>query len=309
MSLVRQLPEFVSGLAHAKTGKWRLARPQFTRCIEIMNHANAPNEAALAGLYSATCDYYGGNGKAFADSYWNAQTDDPIRNIGLRYSVATQLTTASEAETIALKELCTGSQDPYLQLTAGIEPSEHTYAHSAWKYVQSKGETDLKPPSSALERITHAYALLSLADLLVNELPKANVDGIDVSGIVEKVSKALKAGEAVAAPGGDLSFIGKWFIARSLVLRGRVFEFNANALMAEGMYRAAVDVSSIGVTPRVRLVNTLALNHLGDLLLKWERREREGEQIKTDHPLSPDSLKNLNVFVLEPTLEELSKII
>lgn len=309
MSLVRQLPDFVSGLSLARAGKWALAGPQFSRCVEVMNHANSPDEASLSALYAATCEYYSGNSAAairsFSQICSSHKEETALSQAALRYSLATS---SIALQTEKLLQECKTSKDAYLQLTAGIEPQSGTYANSVWDHVRTAGEAELSFPSSSTEKIAHAYALLSVADSMVSKLPKANVDSIDVSRETNQVGKALKAGELIGAVGGELGIISKWYIARSLLLRGRLFQFNANALMAEGMYRAAADVTATAVTPRLKLLNDAAFNHLGELLWKWERREREGEQLMKDHPISEAYLKNMNVFVLEPTMDELEVI-
>jgi hypothetical protein len=144
--------------------------------------------------------------------------------------------------------------------------------------------------------------------MAVSNLPLANADGRDVSREVELVSRSLKSAERIASFGPDHELISKWYIGRSLILRGSLFEFNANALMAEGMYRAAGDIIHTPITPRHVTLKLLANNKLGDLLLKWEKRELEGENINMLNPLTKGSLQVLNTYIPEPTLFELNKI-
>jgi hypothetical protein len=200
------------------------------------------------------------------------------------------------------------SSDLWVQFSAGLEPPAGSYARKVWEF-QHTGSSLEAPQSNPNDRIAYTYALIADAERDFDQLPPLNMDNSDVSNLVDRVTKALRSSESIgkdASP--DLACIGKFYISRSLILRARLFQFNGNALMAEAMYRAAIDVSGSNETPRLSLVTGVSKHHLGKLLSKWERREREGEQLLEENPASERTEKLVKLFVAEPTLDELSKL-
>ena len=318
MSFLNQLPEFVSGQQLAKAGKWAAAVTDFKRCSDVMDHANAPKEAAVCGMYAATCDYYSGNAEharlTFA-SIAQAGHDGVLNALARRYKVATEIELGLADPNWTPKTADVDSADPWVQLSLGQEPDVGSYAHSVWEYIRSSGSSPSPAQGTAgLEAMARAHGLLTVASSAVTALPKANTDNADVSEQTELVSGALKAGEAIAVLSGpEYAVISKWYIGRSLLLRGRVFGFNGNALMAEGMYKGASDVTNhhqpVPQTPRIKLLRTMANHHLGSLLLKWEKREREGEDLMNVNVVPDGVDQKLDVFIPQPTLDELDKVL
>lgn len=315
MSFLRQLPEFVSGEPLARLGKWSAAKTDFSRCIDIMSHAKSARDGAICRLYAATCSYFGGNlgeAKSNFDVVSNESAlgeSDPIRTVANRYSFSTSLMSAPDA--VSVQKLLyrgKGSGDLWVQFSAGLEPPAGSYARKVWEF-QHTGSCLEAPQSNSNDKIAYTYALIADAERDLEQLPPINIDNTDVSNLVDRVTKALRSSESIgkdASP--DLGCIGKFYISRSLILRARLFQFNGNALMAEAMYRAAIDVAESEQTPRLSLVSGMSKHHLGKLLSKWERREREGEQLIEENPTSERTEKLVRIFVAEPTLDELGKL-
>lgn len=317
MSLLRQLSEFVRAETFVKNGKWIAARTEFLRCADVMNHANSKTEESVAGLFAASCSYYSGDFEASRNSFSSIAAQrvgpdsDPVTMMAKRYMFMTSLMDSqSTSELQSLLYRGKSYNDMWTHLTVDIEPPIGSYPRLIRECIHAEGIIELPAPSNSTERIAHAHALITVAANTVSKLPKANVDNINISDQVESVSKALKAAEAIAEPGKpDLSVLSKFYIARALLLRGRLFEFNANALMAEGMYRAAAEQSEIVSTPRLAAINSIAKHSLGDLLSKWERREREGQLLKEENPILETADRLTRMFILDPTFDELSRLL
>lgn len=302
--MLRKVPEFVSGRVLAESGKWSQAFGEFTRCSEVMGHAGAKHEAAVAGLYAATCQYYSGDCERASTTFVthrSALSDRQAKSLADRFLTGLELEAGRSLSV-------TQTSDPWAQLSLGKEPQNYSFANQLYQFIQDPSKT-LFPGSTSTELVGVAYANLAVASRVVSQLPRANVNSKDISKHVDLVSKSLRAGEAVAAKGHELKIASKWYIGRSLLLRGRLFEFNGNALMAEGMYRAAAGVVhpqlDLPGTPRLLMLRRMAHNQLGQLLLKWEKREREGESLLADNP-APQRI--LDVFMPEPVMEELDNI-
>lgn len=303
--MLRKVPDFVSGRALAEAGKWSQAFGEFTRCSEVMGHAGAKHEAAVAGLYAATCQYYSGDCERAISTlatHRTALSDGRAKSLADRYLIGLELE-AGRSPSV------TQTPDSWSQLSLGKEPQNDSFANQLYSFLQDPSKT-LPSGSTSTELVGVAYANLAVASRLVSQLPRANVDSTDISKHVDFVTNSLRSGEAVAAKGHELTIASKWYIGRSLLLRGCLFEFNGNALMAEGMYRAAADVVHpqlhLPGTPRILLLRRLANNQLGQLLLKWEKREREGESLIADNPVSQTKI---DLFMPEPVLEELDNIV
>ncbi|KAF4738447.1 hypothetical protein FOZ62_010884, partial [Perkinsus olseni] len=99
------------------------------------------------------------------------------------------------------------------------------------------------------------------------------------SMLVEKDDAALKLCEAI--PNQEIKTT---YVARALVTKGVNFEVEGNAVMAEAMFKAAVEeISSASVIPdkliRMRDISEFgAVVSYSDLLKMWEKREGEGER-------------------------------
>ena len=317
MSLLKQLPDFLNAQGIAKSGKWSVAKAQFLRSADVMTHANQSRDAAIAKLHASTCSYYSGDfieaKQMFASvhSQLDCLASDPVKMMAGRYTFATSFIdarTSSDLQSILYR--ARNSTDMWTHLSVGDEPPIGSYPRAVQDFIRNEGESWLMEGGNSTERIAYSYALLSVAEAKVNKLPMANVDSLDLSDHVSMVTRSLRGAEAIASDRHpDLEFISKFFVAQSLLLRGKLFAFNANALMAEGMYRAAMELTESRVTPRLELVNIMARNYLGDLLLKWERREREGEDLLDTHHKPEGIGKRLSTFILEPTFDELERLL
>ena len=293
MSLLRQFPDFLRARDLVKSCKWSAAITDFSRSSEVMAHANKPRESAIANLYTATCNYYSGDfqtsQKLFTDSY----------NI-VQHPTVFQMKSALNPPTL--------SSDPWIQLSCNSEPEIGSFPYSVWQFIQSTGTLPLPEAKTLMDQLGSAHALFAVAAKAVYALPKANAECIDVKEPTSLVTKALKAGEGVQKKGGEFSIIGSGYVGKSLLLRGKLFEFNGNALMAEGMYRAASDVlmQVSGRTPTTMAVKRAANRALGELLLKWEKREREGDQLLADNEIVMS--EDLMRFVADPLFGDLDSI-
>jgi hypothetical protein len=315
MASLRRLPEFVSGQGLARAGKWTSAKADFARCVDVMRHSNNTRDCAIGNLYAASCAYFGGKLDEARNMFVSAEKssqysyNDPLGLMSRRYSFSTTLMSSTSSEQQSLLYRAKDSSDMWTHLTANIEPPMGSFAREIWEYTLSGGQTKVRDPGNSAELIGLTHGLLSVAEARIDGLPKANATGMDISELVDKVTVSLRSAENIGKDGSeDLKIISRFFISRSLILRGRLFEFNANALMAEGMYRAAMDISASRITPRLRLVSQFAQNHLGDLLLKWEKREPEGEQLKKAIVLPEGADSFLRRFIIEPTFDELDKL-
>jgi hypothetical protein len=315
MSLLRQLPEFVRGETLARSGKWTAARTEFLRCTDVMKHANSTKDESIASLFAASCSYFHGDFEESRKSFnrivsqSSGLENDPVKMQASRYMFATNLMAAqSTSEIQSIIYRARGAADMWTHLAVDVEPPVGSYARTVHEFIHSDGEKSLTSPSNSTERLAYAHALITVAGSSIAKLPEANVDNINISDQVESVKVALKSAEAIAEGGkADLAILSKFYIARALLLRGRLFEFNANALMAEGMYRAAAEQTESRLAPRLTAINRIAKRSLGDLLSKWERREREGEELKEENKPSEVDLKLSTIFLLEPTFDELGQ--
>jgi hypothetical protein len=315
MSQLTKFPEFRAARGLAELGKWASARDEFSRSAQIMENANFPVEAAIANLFTGMCGYYSGEcqhsfnlfSRSFVElSKW--QLNSPQAKTALRFKLGSSLALQS-LKNEDIDWLTVLNADAETRLSLGQIPKEDSgFPRHVWEFIDSEGKSPLPPATHPTDSILEAYAFLTLADMAVSHLPLANSDGRDVSKETELVSRSLKSAERIGSFGPDHELISKWYIGRSLILRGILFEFNANALMAEGMYRAAGDIIYSPCTERHITLKLLASNKLGDLLLKWEKREREGEKLKMLNPIPKGSLQLLNTYIPEPTLFELNKI-
>lgn len=317
MSHLLKFPEFVSAKQLAELGNWAGSRSGFSRCSEIMKNANIPRDAAIAGLFLGLSEYYSGHwedsARTFSQSFVELsklQINSPQANTALRYKLGTSIALqALGNESINWQTVLT--QDPQTRLCLGQIPRHDSYSRAVWDHLDKKGPSgsSLLEAKESTDVILESFALLSRADMAVQGLPLANSDERDISNEIEMVSKSLKSAERISPLGPEYRLISKWYIGRSLILRGTLFEFNANALMAEGMYRAAADLMDTPLTPRQAILKTLAYHKLGNLLLKWEKRESEGEKLIHMNPLSKASLQVMNTYIPEPTMDELNKVL
>ena len=234
---------------------------------------HSPRDFAIASLYSATCLYYSGDTRSAHNGF-------------MKFTHAPESMIAIMANTFAFSTFPIDELD-----TAAQRDKPH-------------GDNVLEENN----------ALIYDAMNRVNMLPSANPDGRSVEEELSIVNKALKAGESLAKrPSPEYDIIAKWYIGRSLLLRGKLFEFNGNAVMAEGMYNAALEQArnhSPVFTPRLTVLEAMSTNALGGLLLKWEKRESEGRALKEANVwLTPELESSFNQRnIVEPTLDQLATL-
>lgn len=300
MSFFRQLPEFIRATKFVKTSKWYDARSQFERCAEIMSHANQYRDSSIANLYAGTCCFYTGDiaqaSSLFKDSFSNLSSRHGLADSASKTAYEFLLSAEFESHVKDQSRQYPAQPSPteyaesdsWIQLSLGKSPRDG-FAKAVWDYAESSVEL-LDPPSSAKEYEAVAWAQLKRAYSAVSLLPKANASGVSIEREVKLVNLALKAGERVKSLGDEYDVASSWYVGYSLLLRGQLFEFNANALMAEGMYRAAADLvdKSAILIPRKSFIKATANHRLGDLLKRWERREQEGERLLNANAL-PDA--------------------
>jgi hypothetical protein len=310
MSMLKQLPDFRMGQKLARAGKWSLAMDEFSRCSDVLSRSDQRADAAISGLYVASSQYYTGHLELSHRSF--CANADMLSSLGTstalqtarRYAIVTGYLLDSP------EPMDPTQHDSWSQLMVNSVPQKGTFANNIWMCLQTGEPRDLGESCSEIEKQAVAHALLFLAKNEVDKLPAANTQGVDVGKQTEQVTRALKAGESIAALGDENVLVSKWYIGNSLLLRGRLFEFNGNALMAEGMYRAAADLAaSFKSPPRINLLRNRALNRLGELLCKWEKREQEGENLKENNPTVVPRNWNDATFIPEPTFGELDRLI
>jgi hypothetical protein len=264
--LFRQLPEFQRGRSLVLSGKWKSAIPEFSRSAEVMFHANQPIEHAVAGLYVSTCKLYTGDVR------------DAV--LGFELSLLTLKQSSSLIAGIAGK----------FKISAQLELSEVSES------VQSDGAIIETSDIEVLNHIQTSTESLNSLDTKISALPLANAEGVSVDAETESISQILRDGEELirgGQPADEVRLIGKWIVARCLLMRGKLFQFNANALMAEAMYRASIEQATVDgeiTLPRVTATNTRAHRELGKLLLNWEKRETEGKLLLNKYPEDPSPL-------------------
>ena len=302
MSLLRQVPEFLKGLEAVHAGQWSIAAPYFSRSGDIFVHSNRAKEAAFAELYSGTCEYYSGNSNRAHSLFRGVR--ESVASSGGMVSVAARLM-------IATQPLDASSPPTSGELSFADQLGEGAFVNSLNEFVASGGKSVLPRSETILEENAVCHALLAVASRRVGLLPIANPDGRSSDAEVHLVGRALKAAETFgkhSAP--EIEIIKRWYIGRSLILRGRLFEFNGNALMAEGMYQAAIEQSNKQTTPRLRILQAMSSKALGGLLRKWEKRENEGTVfIDSSSWLSTQAAEAAsNRIILEPTFQELMSL-
>jgi hypothetical protein len=311
MSILRGLTEFMRGINLVENLRWSAATSEFLRASEIMTHAHQLRDANLAKLYAGTSLLYSGDAKqafdVFSCACKNVDGSDPLTSTGLRFQLAANLQYQIGVGTMPPQSTYPqSSTDPWIRLTIGKEPMEGSFPWKINRFVKGIDRNKLVP-SCGIEMEAIAYANTSVASQALLALPKANSEGICVQKETELVNIALKSSEKLRARGREYQVIGTWYVGNCLLMRGTLFQFNGNALMAEAMYRAAHDLRSPSTTPRINLLHALANNKLGDLLEKWEKREAEGQALKAGNPLPPTEViqKYMITFVPEPTFEQL----
>ena len=299
MSYLRKLPDFVRARELANGCKWKAAAADFYRACDIMRHANQVNESTLAHLYAGTCELYAGNTQRCVDvfSSVNPRTTSSraMESCTERFRLAASVQLHLETDCMIPQ-----SDSVWWRLGSGDKPgtSSDPLAHGICEIIE--GRTAEVPDELKLE--AEAYSMLIKASNALSKLSVANTEGSEL----ELVNAALKAGKKIRS-----KTIGSWYIGRSLLMRGQLFEYNGNALMAEAMYSAARDVTisaEVADTARIRILRKMACNSLGDLLLKWEKREPVGAKLKALNqvPVDKETLERaINFFVPEPTLEQL----
>ena len=315
-SVLLKFPEFVNARKLAEVGKWSAASADFGRCAEVMSNAKLLRESAIVGLFRGLCNYYGGRWDEALNEYTTSfvelskiQLNSKEAQAALRYKTGISLSLEALGSNDKVHWQTILTPDPETRLCLGQIPKEAScYSRRVFEYLENQN-LSLPEPASPTENILQAFSLLTIADRAVGKLAKANSAGIDISSEVEMVTKSLKSGERIASSGPAHHSIAMWYVGRSLLLRGTLFEFNANALMAEGMYRAACDLEKSPLTPRHAILTRLANRKLGELLSKWEKREREGEKLIQTNPVTNGAIQLLNTYIPEPTLFELDKLL
>lgn len=302
MSYLRQVPDFLRALESARVGRWSQAMLDFNRTSQILMHASK-RDHVISSLYSATCEYYSGNilrsHEAFLQIHKNTADYPDLAATSARMALCTILPNGTFSPQ--------SMGNPWIQLCMNEEPEEEgSFARSV--YLYEKDPTQKTPiPHNGNEENALCNVLLQMANNSIEQLPLANTEKRDIKTQMELVDKALKAGECLGnRAGAEFPIIAKWYIGRSLMLRGRLFEFSGNAVMAEAMFNAAIDQSKNPITPRLNALRAASTNALGELLLKWEKRENEGNILKQQYYsyLAPASF--MNKIIMEPTIEEIS---
>ncbi len=94
----------------------------------------------------------------------------------------------------------------------------------------------------------------------------------------------------------------QYFISSCLLSRGRIMVVAGDAVLAEGLFKAAIDQSKIGsAKAKIPLFSSLIESSnrgMADLFLKWSGRESEGEKIlSVIGPLEPSNSKTLKAIM------------
>jgi hypothetical protein len=122
----------------------------------------------------------------------------------------------------------------------------------------------------------------------------------------------LKAGELLRDASPEGRALAPWFIAHGLVLHGKLAVQQGNAVLADGLFNAAIEQAENQLSgARKRLLMFRCKRAKGDLLLKWDKREREGADIlehleKFDLSEAADASE---FFVPPPSLQEIHDIL
>ena len=309
MSFLRQLPEFTRARELVKHHNWSSAASQFARCSEIMTHANQARDSGIANLYAGTCNFYLGDMNQ-ASSLFSSSTKSIESTIPHLFKLSSDFETHLSSGDGTAWSPSSSYSDPWVQLALSTQPSSG-FPKQVWEFVHTGNDfSDI--PSSGAEFEAVAWANLRRAYTVVSKLPKANSTGVSIDKEIKLVNLSLKAGEKIRSLGDEHDIIGVWYVGNSLLLRGRLFEFNANALMAEGMYRAAGDLvrKFSNPIPRMALLSRMANNHLGDLLLRWEKREQEGKRLLESNQIPSKSLieESISSFSALPKFEDLDSL-
>jgi hypothetical protein len=272
-----------------------------------MVHANRSRDACISSLYAASAEFYGGefdvSSKTFCKIYSDLLSEAGCDDTATRLAARMRLACAGPDPRVPDEYL----SDPWIRLSLGMDP-QSGYPATVYRYIHSGGKTQLPDPETPRDHSGASHAKLIVAEDRVSALPEVNTDLRQIVEETEFVTASLREGEALGRRGGEFELMSKWFIGRSLLLRGRLFLFNGNALMAEGMFRAAGDLATVHPpNPRLATLQSLASHALGDLLVKWEKREAEGDRIKSLHPLPPPS-GEIRRFIPEPVIAELDQL-
>ena len=299
-----------------KHHNWIAAGDQFSRCSEIMTHANQSRDSSIANLYAGTCNFYSGDIQGasllFQNSFKSLALSDPAKTSAYQFSLSALFELYLKGDQTAWPPSPeVPVSDPWIQLALNTVPVDG-FPKQVWDFQESGTEL-ADVPSDGIESEAVAWAHLRRAYTAVSKLPKANALGQKIDHEVKLVNLALKAGEKVRSLGDEHDIIGVWYVGNSLILRGRLFEFNANALMAEGMFRAAGDLVTkhSHAIPRNFLLSRMANSHLGDLLLRWEKREQEGQRLLDSNPSPNVDLinKSISTFSSLPQFESLDRLV
>jgi hypothetical protein len=100
----------------------------------------------------------------------------------------------------------------------------------------------------------------------------------------QHAGRALTVAEDLAKFSAEGKVLSPWFIAHALLLHGRMAQRQGNALVAEGLCEAAKEQADTafslqGNTGRNAVLLWRCQKQKADLLVKWEKREKQGVEI------------------------------
>lgn len=285
--LFRQLPEYQRGRHLLSSCKWKPAIAEFSRTAEIMMHANQSVEHAIANLYVGVSALYLGESNKASDMFL-ASLDRLSANGSRHANVAARFRLSSEMESknVIKDDYSAWGKDPQISLGLNERPSDESSSeYGLWmshKDDLTKLGKLLEDVNSPMDLISASYMVLNRLESVILSLPPFNTDEVSVNTEIDLITELLKSGEKLSTQShGEIRLIGNWIIGRALLLRGRLFQFNTNALMAEAMYNASIEkVTGEEMTlPRFTTLRRRGNRELGALLLNWERRENEGKKL------------------------------
>lgn len=270
--------------------KWKSALPEFTRAAEVMLHANQSEEHAVANLYLGATYLYSGDSKKAFGFFSNSfdvlsEKNSQVASLAAKFKLSAEMESSSNITT----DYSAWLKDPEIAVALGKEPTDkNSIQYKLWQNREDIGQYEQILSSTESQSIldqTHTTTfILNQLDQSISTLPLANASEVSVDQETKILGQILKSGENIlSCPNNscEVGVIANWIIARALLLRGNLFQFNANALMAEAMYRAAIEkLEGDAMTlPRVTALKYRANRELGTLLSKWDKRESEGMKL------------------------------
>jgi hypothetical protein len=241
--VVTSLPEFINGTKHLRAGEWASAVSSLEVVATIAKSANLPDHKQLNGFLGVGY-FYAGNfsaaTKAFQPDYPHFAAAADLEQKFPRPREMLGVMPPTESENLFFERFRSFQKNPTLDSFRSI------------------------PPTCDFQELA-ALAQASLT--LAHRIPEA-------------AGQALADAEELGRSGPEGKTLAPWFIAHSLLVHGRVAVTSGQALLAEALFQAAkeraVDISSLA---RREVCEYRCDKAMGELLLKWEKREDRGASI------------------------------